>query len=379
MKNNRMVFISVDENLRSDDSFRSGVDEAHHKELSPLAPIQCLGLVSQFPLDYMHLVCLGVMRKLLSLWVSGPNRARLRPRCRVAISERHCSLAEWTPSEFNRLPRGLDTIERWKATEFRTFLLYSGPVALRNVLPSHLFNHFLILHVAVRILCSPKMALTLCDYAGGLLKSFVSAMGEHYGSDTLVYNVHSLIHLADDVKSLQAPLDSFSCFPFENYLGKLKRMIRTPRNPLEQITRRLAEVNSLPYLARKRREIFTRKAKDASEGELSEIIIKGFKFSCKGTKDSFLVAGDRKLFKISGIYSELGSDGEVDKYCLKFYGCYFKYHEDYFTYPCKSSFLNIFKVWGLSSSKSEIPYSEEIVKCYVMPEKDFYVAFPAIS
>ncbi|CAN7951661.1 unnamed protein product, partial [Ixodes pacificus] len=57
-----------------------------------------------------------------------------------------------------------------------------------------------------------------------------------------VYNVHSLVHLAQDVRTF-GPLDSFSAFPFENYLGQLKRLIRSGNLPLQQAVRRMSERN----------------------------------------------------------------------------------------------------------------------------------------
>lgn len=59
-----------------------------------------------------------------------------------------------------------------------------------------------------------------------------------------MYNVHNLLHLADDVKLLGC-LDDFSAFVFENKLGKLKKLIRKPQYPLQQILRRLHECNSI--------------------------------------------------------------------------------------------------------------------------------------
>ena len=53
-------------------------------------------------------------------------------------------------------------------------------------------------------------------------------------------NVHSLLHLADDV-AVHGALDKFSAFPFENYLQKLKRFVRSGKNPIVQIARRLSE------------------------------------------------------------------------------------------------------------------------------------------
>lgn len=54
------------------------------------------------------------------------------------------------------------------------------------------------------------------------------------------YNVHSLIHLADDVDKFGA-LDSFSAFKFENYLQKVKKMVKSSALPLPQIIRRVYE------------------------------------------------------------------------------------------------------------------------------------------
>lgn len=69
--NNRMLFLDIDAQPRTDDSFKSMVDEEHHLQLSPLAQLP-IGMVSQFVLDPMHLLYLGVMRRLLYCWLKGP-------------------------------------------------------------------------------------------------------------------------------------------------------------------------------------------------------------------------------------------------------------------------------------------------------------------
>lgn len=38
-------------------------------------------------------------------------------------------------------------------------------------------------------------------------------------------------------------LDSFSAFPFENFLNQLKRLVKSPTKPLEQIVKRLHEID----------------------------------------------------------------------------------------------------------------------------------------
>lgn len=60
----RVVFPEMDSSLRTDTQFEQMSDEDHHHSKSPLQGLG-IGLVSAFPLDYMHLVCLGIVRKLV--------------------------------------------------------------------------------------------------------------------------------------------------------------------------------------------------------------------------------------------------------------------------------------------------------------------------
>lgn len=59
---NSVTFPECQAQLRTDESFANMSDMRHHHNL---------GMVSQFPIDYMHLVCLGVTRKLVYLWLKG--------------------------------------------------------------------------------------------------------------------------------------------------------------------------------------------------------------------------------------------------------------------------------------------------------------------
>ena len=54
----------------------------------------------------------------------------------------------------------------------------------------------------------------------------------------LGYNIRNLIHISADVERF-GPLDSFSAFPFENFLGHLKNCFET--RALPQIIRRVSE------------------------------------------------------------------------------------------------------------------------------------------
>lgn len=76
--NHRMLFLKNDAPLRTDENFKNRLQDDHHMGTSPLEEI--IPMVSRFPLDYMHLVCLGVMKKLLLLWINGYHTARFSGR-----------------------------------------------------------------------------------------------------------------------------------------------------------------------------------------------------------------------------------------------------------------------------------------------------------
>lgn len=228
--------------LRTDESFRSQADEDHHTGISPLLQLN-IGLVTLFPIDYMHNVCLGVTQKLLNCWIHGNFKARLSCYLIKCLSQKMISLKTNVPKEINRKPRSLDEIANFKATEFRTFLLFIGPVVLKEIIDHSIYEHFTLLHSAIVILCSQRHIETLgYQIASILLKTFVQHSEHLYNSEFVIYNVHNLIHLPENV-STYGELDNFAAFPFENFLGYLLRLVKSTKRLLIEICNKLEEIN----------------------------------------------------------------------------------------------------------------------------------------
>lgn len=82
-------------------------------------------------------------------------------------------------------------------------------------------------------------------FAQELMKHFVKCCADLYGKCFPVYNVHGLLHLHEDVSHFNRSLNELSCFPFENYLQQIKKHVRSRKSPLEQVTRRLAEIEQV--------------------------------------------------------------------------------------------------------------------------------------
>ncbi|EFN84695.1 hypothetical protein EAI_00175, partial [Harpegnathos saltator] len=170
--NGKMCFPETNAQVRTDTDFRLRKDENYHIGHSALLALPNFDLVNNILLDYMHLVCLGVMRKLLYIWLFGDFKVRLQHRKVETISsELENVLKLYMPCEFVHKPRSLALVKLWKATEFRNVLLYTGCVAFK-LLRKDLYHHFLVLHAAIRILCCSQFE-ELIDYAQELLQYFV--------------------------------------------------------------------------------------------------------------------------------------------------------------------------------------------------------------
>lgn len=138
------------------------------------------------------------------------------------ISSNLLSLKNCVPSDFARQPRSLSEIDRWKATEMRQFLLYTGPLVLIGVVHPNVYENLLLLSVGLHILLNNTLSRMYNQYAHDVLIGFVTHFCQIYGEESAVYNVHGLVHLSEESKNYGS-LDNISSFPFENFLYKLKR------------------------------------------------------------------------------------------------------------------------------------------------------------
>lgn len=228
---NRVTFPGINHETRTSQEFRNKTaSEYHHNNDKSIVLEQVpeLDLVKNIPIDYMHCLLLGVIRQLLVLWIKCRLKAYYIRKKEIAVlSSAIQSISKQLPKEFQRKVDELQHCRKFKATEYRQ-LLYILPVALLAVEEGwrdKFLNHFLKLCCAFRILCSPSLCISQNNVASKLLESFVQNFKHKYGGEAASFNVHSLLHLSEDVLFMRKPLDDFSCFKFENYLQILKKKL----------------------------------------------------------------------------------------------------------------------------------------------------------
>ncbi|KYN29083.1 hypothetical protein ALC57_01489 [Trachymyrmex cornetzi] len=215
-------------------------DNNHLKGKSPLLALN-IDPVKQFILDPMHMIYLGIMKRIfVKYWVEGGRHCKLSRQNLATIDYNVRKICPFVTSDFCRKPRALVNLKNFKATEFRFIVLYSGVIIFYNVLHDVKYRHFLLLHVAITILSSASMIEAYLHVAEEAIRKFVLKAPRIYGEDFVVYNVHSLLHLCADVQTY-GPIERYGCFPFENYLQSLKKRIRSKRLSLQQVCNRIAE------------------------------------------------------------------------------------------------------------------------------------------
>lgn len=114
LKNNRLYFKDTRAKKRTD-------EEAKMTSTSVLKNIRNFSFVTKVPLDYMHLVCLGVVKTLLMFFVFGGKNKYLGKLIIEKINFNIEQTKSFTPSEFVRKPNFLNRLHYWKATQLRQF------------------------------------------------------------------------------------------------------------------------------------------------------------------------------------------------------------------------------------------------------------------
>lgn len=352
-------------------------EEHHIGNISIIANLPNFNIVSGFSLDYMHLVCLGTVRKLILLWIKGPVGIRYPTWKIKEISNFIQNIKKNIPCDFARKPRKLEDVHRWKATEFRVFLLYIGTIVTKTSLSDLHWNHLFKLNICMVILLSPDYSKYI-EVARKLLDSFVKDFEVIYGRHLISHNIHGLMHFCDDYNEF-GPLDHCSAFPFENYMGCLKKMLRKPHKPLEQIIKRYSEVCSLKsqMIYNNKHPILTglhnRGPTLLNTGkQFTSMVLKNMTLKTHVEGDSYFITREKTIVKIINIIQKQNVD-DIILICKKFE----KKHQ-LFVKPIASSELYIYVVEHLSNNFYEYNISDIKKKIVVLPVNNNWIALPVI-
>ncbi len=349
------------EKLRSDDDFlvleNAEIVSRHICQRSIFSELQ-IGLVTQVPLDYLHLVCLGVVRKLVRTWVKGKLPYRLKTFDVQQISFNLLKCKKYFPRAFQRRPRPLDEINHFKGSEFRSILLYTGVAVFYKILDSEKYEHFLLLHTSFYILLSTRASESVWNnLAKCLLQKFVRLAEKLYGAEFISYNVHGLLHISDDA-ILFGSLDNASTFMFENFMQVIKKILRSNNLFLEQAYNRISEME---YVSGNLGTI-------SNNREYSKV----FELSVKIGDNCFMLSSG-EIVLAKELYSD--PSGKGISIFSKFLNL-----KPLKEYPIDSREVGIYRAENISNSINRVVYFRDILLKYVcLPVKNFFICIPLLG
>ena len=196
----------------------------------------------------MHCVLIGVVEQLWEIWI---KNSFLSSRDIESINELMSSME--TVLENHRALRGFSSKAKWKASEWRSWLLFFGIPCLRDYLPSNCLEHFALLVNTVFTLLKMEITeeeLVVCESD---IIQFVGEFEILYGQEQMTFNVDILLHIVECVRHSD-PLWVYSAFCFESHLHVQKQNVLGPKKPEQQMAKKSLDI--LDYKFETSRDIF---------------------------------------------------------------------------------------------------------------------------
>jgi len=211
---------------------------------SPLMELESFNMITGFVPEYQHSVCLGVTKQIASLWLdSKHHKEDWYLGSKVNDIDQGLKAIN-PPLEVTRAPRSLKDRKFWKASEWRSFLLFYALPVLSGILKKKYWNHLFLLVFSMHTLLHDAIKANHVDMAERALRKFVRNFEKLYGAKNVSFNVHLLMHLATSVRNW-GPLWATSTFPFESFNGTLLKFFNGTTHVLDQIVKRFLRWRAL--------------------------------------------------------------------------------------------------------------------------------------
>jgi hypothetical protein len=219
----------------------------------------------------------------------------------------------------------------------------------------------MLLHAAMFILLSKSASnIEWNQLAKNLLEKFVTEAKRIYGAEFLVYNVHGLLHLADDALRFGC-LDNVSTFAFENFMQRIKRMLHAKNYQLEQVAKRISETTALH--SDKPQFIF----KFMSIDSCLNVSLKRIQ---KGNACFHLFNNDVIIIESLLSSSCSGYEVKIRRFDSK---------SSFTSYPFDSSKVGILNVSNLSEPFVRVIKASDVQhKCVILPNENEFVVLPLL-
>lgn len=109
------------------------------------------------PIDFMHNICLGVVKYMTEIWCDSKNN-KMDFYLGLKVNNIDRRIVKYkTYTEISRYPQEMKLKSQWKANEWLNWLLYYFCPSLLNFLPQIYFKHFQKLRKVIRLLLNDDL------------------------------------------------------------------------------------------------------------------------------------------------------------------------------------------------------------------------------
>jgi len=197
--------------------------------------------------EYMHGVCLGVTRLHTDLLRTSVGKDfYVGTDTMIAGIDSRLKFIR-PPTSITRHPRGLSECALWKATEWRSWLLFYAIPCLEGFLGKKYLAHLALLSKAIYLLSQKSVSPEDIQVARKLLTKYIKKFQKYFGKTAMVYNIHLLSHLCDAVINF-GPLWTHDAFMFEGENRLLLQFQQSPSSVAKEVTRKFLMSKALPNL-----------------------------------------------------------------------------------------------------------------------------------
>lgn len=216
---------------------------------SVLMNLQYFDLAEGMVPDYMHSVLLGVIKFHTEILLTSVGTAYYigKPNQLALINRRLTSIV--CPTKITRSPRSIYDRRLWKASEWRSWLVWYSLTCLRGILPDKYLLHLALLVTAIQICLQDVITPDMLENARVLLIKYVIKVQKYFGKESMRYNVHLLLHITKSIENW-GPLWTHNAFSFENENRLLLQLKTSPYLVTIQIARRYIFYKSIPAFTR---------------------------------------------------------------------------------------------------------------------------------
>lgn len=212
-------FIDTYEKIKSGRILKHAVNGI--KGISCMIAAKHFNLSSSFAIVHMHCAELGIMKKLLHLWLDSKHYSKpyhISKRNQVILSGKPVNIKPI--SDLSRKPKSI--FGDLKSNEYRSSMLFFLRFALPGWMETKYITQFHLFCSVMFMLLEKQISDNMVNEAEHRLIEFADEFEQLYGTENVTMNLHLLRHLASSDRFL-GPLWSQSAYALEASNGNISR------------------------------------------------------------------------------------------------------------------------------------------------------------